>query len=352
MKIEFTLNFAEFLEANQSRIGKASRPFTTGVVAGYVLLALGILAFGLWTGFKHFEKGLPAEQGRSVSKGFVAAGVLLLTGLHLLWQWRRRKDRRLSEAALRDEFEPTQDDVRGFEANEQGWSYRSKHGSDSRPWEVFAGFWDGDAIITLTSKTDLYLLPKRAFTEDELTEFSSLVNKIFQEGVARSLISTQLLPSAWDYTLAEGSLERWQYRPAGLSLLGTALAATTALFIYQLLHWEDFEGGVQTLILSSFCTALILWFFLSPLARLRHYRSQVDRTPCVEAVITSDTIFLRTPKLCQLVKYDSLCRYKETKHTIALFYGDEYFEMLSKRGFDSKQLQTFRDLLSSKIRKR
>jgi len=291
-------------------------------------------------------------QTRTMSGGFVAAGMLLLAGLPSLWQWRRKKDQRSSQESLRDEFERDKDDVRGFEANDQGWSYRSKTGNDSRSWDVFSGFWEGDAIIKLVSTTDVYLLPKRAFSADELTELSSLVDKIFQEGAARSLIATQLRPSAWDYTLAGGSSERWQSRLGGLLLLGAAMAAGIALLVYQLLHLEDFEGGRETLLLSSSCIMLTLWLFVSPLRGFSHYRSQVERMPCIEATITSDAIFLRAPRLYRLLKYDRISKYKEAKHAILFFYGPEYFEMLSTRGLDSKQLQAFRDLLSNKIQKR
>ena len=328
------------------------RPFTTGVVAAYILLAFALLVFGLWTGFKPTEKGLPAMQARAMSGGFVAASIMLFSGLAPLWQWRKKNDQQLAREALRDEFERNKDDVEGFEANDQGWTYRSKTGVDARSWETFMALWEGDTVMTLASATTVYRLSRRAFSAEDLIEFSGYVARIFQDGVARGLITTQLRPSAWHYSVAEGSSQRWQYRLVGLLLLGTALAAGTALLIWQLLHTEDFEGGRQMLILSSTCIMLTLWLLLSPLKGLRRYRADVKEMPCIEATITSDAIFLKAPRLYRILKFADISKYKEGRHVIFFFYGPDYYEMLSKRGLDSKQLQVFRDLLSNGIQKR
>ena len=287
-------------------------------------------------------------QARVMSGGFVGAGVLLLMGLPVLWHWHRHKDRRLNNEKLRYEFERIKNDVSEFEADEQGWSYRSKKGHDVRPWEAFIGFSEQDTILILTSTQDVYLLPKRAFTDEQRSELSSRIDNIFQKGAANSLLAAQLRPSAWDYTLALAKGRAVAYTPAGMALFGVGVVGAVALFINQM-HWWNAEETRDNLLLSVTCMLLILWFFVSPLTNLPRYRRDVQCAPSIAVTVTPDTIFLRTPRFRQLLKFEHFTKYKETKRAFMFFYDDDRLAMLSKRGLDSKQLQTFREVLNAKI---
>ena len=349
MKTEFTLNFDEFLEAHEARSGKTNPTVTASIVFFYVVVASGLLAFGLWTGFKSTANRLEAMQARAMSQGLVAAGLLLLAGYPLLSRWRRKTDRKSSEQLLRDEFARVEDDVREFQADDKGWSYRSQTGLDYRSWETFAWIWQGDKIITLVSHKDAYLLPKRVFSEEQLAEFLGLVDKVFQERAARGVFSARLQASAWDYAIGAARATRSLYSPPVLVLLVIAMAGTAALFIYQLLYWERIEGGGSTLLLSGSCTLLVLWCLLSPLTSLKRYRRDVERAPCIDATITPDAILLMTPKSYRILRLDSLHKYRTTSRVFLLYHNDEYFEMLPTRGLDSQQLRTVRGLLSARI---
>jgi YcxB-like protein len=330
VKIEFKLNFAEFLEAHEGSRGKAGRALTSTVTASWILIASGLLAVGLWTGFKQTPNWLARAQARYMSGGFAAAGVLLLMGLPYLWQWRRDKDRQLGEEKLRYDFELIKDDVNEFEADEQGWSYRSQRGRDVRPWETLLGLWEQDTILMLASNENVYLLPKRAFTDEQRAELSNFVDSVFQRGTANSLFAAQLRPSAWDYTLASAHHSRIAYTPAGMVLFGVGIAGLVALWVTQL-HWWDADEIKTHLILSTGLLLLILWFFIAPLVNLKRYQRNVKREPLIEATITPDTIFLRASMSRYLLKYERLSKYKETKQVFLLFYDDDRYVMLSKR---------------------
>ena len=345
MKIGFTLTCDEFLDANEARVGNASHDLTTVAVAVYILSALACLIFGLWTGFNSSPD--PIQGTRSRAMGFATAGLLLLTGLPYLLQWRKRTDQRLSEKELREEFHQKWDDPREFEVDDQSWSYRSSSGQDVRPWHTFRGFWDLKTVVVIASEKDVYVLPKRAFRGEELTELSNRVASVIQRGVNESLFTADLKASAWDYTLGQASAQRWLHTTSGLILLGTAMAACLSLLVYQLVRRSSDEGW-QSFMLQIAAILLLLFILVAPLAALKRYRKQAKSAPLIRASVGSEAIFLQTPTLYRLLKYDGVREYKESRHVLLFFYTDDHFEMLPKRGFEPKQLQMLRKLVSAK----
>jgi hypothetical protein len=88
---------------------------------------------------------------------------------------------------------------------------------------------------------------------------------------------------------------------------------------------------------------------LSPLSKLKSYRSHVASTPSFITTVTQEGILFRTPKLLLFWRFERFHRYREQKRVFLFWSDEEHFEMLAKRGFDAKQLEIFREILRKKF---
>ena len=350
MKIEFTLNFDEFLEAAELNTYKPKRSFpATLLVIAYIVSACVVLIIGLWTAFSHHEGSLELMQSREKSAGFLVAAVLLFLGIPQVFAWRKRKDPRLAEKTLLDQFQFMKDSPREFETDERGWTYRWPAGEDIRQWNALTSFSEEPSTIILKSGKDTYVLPKRSLTEAQHVELTGLVDQTCQKLSEHSLFTTQVHPSLLDYVLGGATSEPWQYTRLGLGFITAGILICIGLVVYQLLHWDTFEGGGGSLFSAAACTALLVWFLLYPLRFISYYRSHVERNPNSNVAVTSDAIIIWSPASSQILKYNDFAYFRQREHAVLFLYHDGQGLIFPTRGFTSDQLQTLRELLKTKI---
>jgi len=344
MKIQFVLNYSEYRESQQGRFRRPDRSIRIGLAV--VLLAV-VLA-GLVPGGLILLKGMP--QSRLVGQIFLTIGALSAAALPLIWRWRKAREQQSIESAIRQEYEVRfREKQQEFEANEQGWSHRSEHGTEFRPWENLMGLWNGDRILTIAATRGVCILPKRSLSAGELAELSALADESIRDRKANILFEAHLEPSAVDYTLAAAS-RTWQYRGSGLFLLIGMALASAGFLADQLAHLGQpgADGGGWVLALGVL--TISLWYLLTPLFSLLQYRSVTEEFPELNVQITPEAICIESAKKQTVWRYSQFQSFSHSARAFLLFFQDSRFLILPKRGFTPAQGAQFCEVLKSKLR--
>ena len=343
MKVAFTLNYNEYLESQKSRLKNADRSLSLGLLAVMVgacgiALVIGILIL----------QGLP--DARRVAIKFLIVGALFLLATPVVWRWQKEKDVSSIEASIQVDFDAlVKDKQRTFETEEVGWTFESEYGTDFRPWDTFAGYWKGERIFTLSSRSNVYVLPKRVFTSDQLASLEDQVEKTVASAAVNTIFSVRLSQSGMDYTLGAGSTH-WQYRPTGILLLMGLFAVSAGLFWDQVRNAGQPGSDSLGLGLSIFCLALALWFSIGPLLQYGKYKDLAKTLPEFETTVTPNTICIRGADRKVILRYEHFRKFSETRGAFLFYNSDKTFVMLPKRGFDKKRLEEFREILKANIK--
>jgi hypothetical protein len=344
LKIEFTLTYEEYKESRQSNFRNVPGSPTIGIIGAMVAASAACLFFGgeilLQSSFDLHGVGFK----------IVLVGILSALSIPIAWRWRKGKDRELSEVPVQADFEHfAKERKRIFEANESCWTFRLEYGDDSRPWSSLASFWERDQIFVLSTKGDVYVLPKRSFSEEQYADVKKWARNSMKGQTANALVRVTAHPTGWGYAISAAS-QLWQYKPTGLLLLFGVLCSSIWMLWDQVSHigqpGSDHEGRIIAILMIM----ISLWYLLSPLSQYGEYKKLVEAAPGMEMIFTPEAVLVEGPKSMSLLAYDRFRKVVESRNAFLLYYDDKQFSMLPKQGISENQVEEISRLLATRFK--
>jgi membrane protein implicated in regulation of membrane protease activity len=343
MKIGFALTYDEYAESRGSNSKRPAGSPTIGILGAIIAASAACLFFGgeilIRSPFDFHNIGFK----------ILLFGALCALSLPAAWRWRRRRDRNLSEAPVLADFEHiAKDKQRTFEANESGWKFQMEYGDDLRPWNSLASFREGDKILVLSTKGDVYVLPKGSLSEEQIAELKTWSRNSMESQAANTIVRVKAFPTAWGYTLSASS-QVWQYQVTGLFLLFGVLGSSMWMLWDQFSHLGQPGSEQEGQIIAILMVLSSLWFLLRPLSVYNAYKDLAKDAPEMIMIYTPDAILVEGPKSISLLNYDRFRRFVESRGAFLLYYSDKEFSMFPKQGIPDNQVKEIRRLLETRF---
>lgn len=327
MKAEFVLTAANYFEVAEKGLETQSRTLaTTAAFSGLGMFLLGYFLLRFWPDW--------APRVGFISLMF---GLLLAFVAAVLAFFPRRVKSKKSEALLRSEYERFFSDRRTFEFDEIGWRHGSERGEDARKWSELTSLRDSSNMIVLGTSGSAYLLPKSAFTVEELERIKDLSGKALDAG---SLFKVNILSSAPDYVL---SMLSYNWRTRWKTALLSYVAALVVLIAVTYPSAEYFVTNHPAIVVFVF----VVCFLGECLYYLYLYHQAFRGNAPTDAAIMTDRIGFWAPSGRWAVKYQWFSEIRETRSLFHLYFRPESFYIIPKKRFDPEQLARFRELLHS-----
>jgi len=229
-------------------------------------------------------------------------------------------------------------DRRSFEFDEIGWKYKSERGEDVRRWSELTSLRDSSGVMVLGTSGSVYLLPKSAFTAEDLERIKDLSNRALDAPGA--LFKASISSSAIDYMLSMASYNwRANWRTALLSY-AAALVLLVAV-TYPSAEYSLIDHPVVMVFVLGLCFLGECVYYLY----LYHQGFRKD-APTVAAVMVDRIEFWASTRRW-IVKYQWLSEVRETGSSFHLYFRPTSFYLIPKKKLDRDQLTRFRDLLLS-----
>ena len=346
MKVEFNLTFEDFLEWR--RPNSSQKPSNAYVISspGIILALAGFLSLGL---------GYAILRSSPEKSDFFPGGILFFGGLLAtfaaipvgLLTARPKPDK--TRADLLHEFERFYGDRRSLEADETGWAFIYGAAINKRQWTDLTSVREAQRTLILTDLFAWYILPKSAFSIEQLQNFKSLCEKALIP--PEKLWSVSMVSTKADYARA---FVAHNWRKARGTVLGLyVLGLTSVLFVGFVLADTSF-------LLAVFAVTLLT--LVLSIAPQLYYRRKFDQDyyshSFQNADILSDAICFRasyglsviTAWEIKKIAHRWIVDVHETKRSFMLYVAPKLFYIVPKAGFTSDQLERFRELLRSQRR--
>ena len=208
-----------------------------------------------------------------------------------------------------------------------------------RKWSELTSLRDSSGAMVLTTSGSVYLLPKSAFTGEDLERIRDLSERALD--APGTLFKVSISSSVKDYVLSMVSYNwRTNWKTALLSY-AAALVLLVAV-TYPSAEYSLIDHPVIMVFVFALC-------FLGECVYYLYLYHQVFRehAPTLAAVM-ADRIGFWAPARRWIVKYQWLSEIRETPSAFHLYFRPTSFYLIPKKGFDHDQLTRFRELLTLK----
>jgi hypothetical protein len=327
MKAEFVLTVDNYFEVAENRLETQSRTLATTVAfSGLGIFLLGYSLLHFW----------PDWDSR-VGLISLMSGLLLAFAAAVMAFFPRRVKTKKSEALLRSEHERFFSDRRTFEFDEIGWRYGSERGEDARKWSELTGLRDSSNMMVLGTSGSAYLLPKSAFTAEELERIKDLSGKALDAG---TLFKVNVFSSAPDYVFSMIS-HSWRTRWKTALLSYSAALVVLIAITYPSAKYSVTNHPIVVVFVFAVCFLGECLYYL-----YLYYQGFRKHAPTT-AAITADRVGFWGPRARWVVKYQWFSEIRETRSLFHLYFRPESFYIVPKKGFNQDQLARFRELLHS-----
>ncbi len=173
--------------------------------------------------------------------------VVVVAGLSL-WQWEGRHSIRLQLEALRENAEPFMK-PKEFSFDVAGWSMESQGSTDRREFGALTRCFETPSTFVLITDI-IHLVPKRIFSDAELTQFR---NKLPLPNQGNSEISY----SSWDFFMA--FFEYYWWRNLSTLILGAVLPLIAVAGILIAVHLNPLMKNYPLIqFFQMFCA--LIWY--------------------------------------------------------------------------------------------
>jgi hypothetical protein len=338
MKIEFDLTFEDYLE------WRSPDPSRKQSNAGIILACAGFLSLAL---------GYAILRSSPESNSFFPGGTFLIGGLLTtfvavpvgLLAARRKPEK--TRAELLSEFECFYVERRSLEADDTGWAFMYGTGVNKRQWADLAYMREAQRTFILSDAFAWYVLPKSAFSEEQVQEFKKLCEQALIP--ADKLLSVSMVTAGADYVRA---LITHNWRKMRGTVLGLYVLGLVSVFFIALIFADT------SFFLGIFAVPIFALLLIT--AQQLHYRKTFDRDYVLRsfqnADILKDAICFRattelsvvTTSEIKKIKYRWITDIQETKRSFMLYVAPKLFYIVPKAEFTSDQVEQFRELLRTR----
>lgn len=327
MKAEFVLTIDNYFEVAENRLETQSRALaTTAAFSGLGIFLLGYSLLHFWP-----------DWAPRVGLTSLMFGLFLAFAAAVLAFFPRRVKTKKSETLLRSEHERFFSDRRTFEFDEIGWKYGSERGEDVRKWSELTSLRDSSNMMVLGTSGSVYLLPKSAFTAEELERVKDLSGKALDAG---ALFKVSIFSSASDYVF---SMLAYNWRTRWKTALLSYAAALVVLIAVTYPSIEHSLTNHPLIVVFVF----VVCFLGECLYYLYLYHHVFRKHAPTDAAIMADRIGFWAPSGRWIVKYQWLSEVRESRPWFHLYFRPELFYIVPKKRFNRDQLARFRELLHS-----
>ena len=327
--IEYTLSFENYLEmmSGSQKKGQDLRIAMATAIGGLCCFAAGYFFLKMNTEGSFFPGGLLLMIG------------LLLTVLAMVFGlFTKPKSPQSDPAALRREYELFHADRRSIEFDENGWRLSWYEGEDVRPWSCLRHVHDGETILMLATTTTGYWLPKDALQRaGQLDHLKTLAESYLTN--RKKLFEVPMRSSAQVYLVA-AMFHHWRRQ------LPTRLLSYAALTLIA--YWVVYvTPAQQPRSLWGLAVVPVSLIFGEGLFYLRKYFNTDWSKAAQNAEIMSDCIGYNTKTDRWIAEYRRLKEVREIPGAFLLYFDQNSYHLLPKRGFSSAQIVQFRETVSS-----
>lgn len=328
MRVEYRLDFEDFLEAQKHRFRRPDYSKRDGAILFGVIL-IGLAAA---IGFHQPDNSLPATSL------FIVGGVACLVLGGYLDRRAPHLTREADERQLRHEFDAFGSDSRVFEAEAQGWKVQSAYGEDRRSWTHLHQFKEEERLVTVATAYNWYPLPKRFFSAEDLQHLREWALQGLR-GEAQ-ICRTKLRHSTLEWVLGQ-TWHHWKRHTAHrlpAYVLGILLFV---FFLHQAAGHQELGRQLYGSFAAFIGCALLL-------CEVGYYYSQWCASPdwrkMFEVELFKDRILYTQDKATWALMMKQIVRIDEIPRIFLLYFEPDRFYYLPKSCLSSDAIVQFREI--------